>query len=346
MTVDIARMETNTLVALDSASEAMDRLARWVDAASNARRLVAPLVMTAFVPEAYKPRVSDRSTDKEKQEAYEVAVANATAAVLQGLSLGIDPLMALQQIYIVHGRPGMYAKMMVALVQSHGHEVWTEEGECTDTRAVVYGRRRGTDRVERVIVTMDMARKAGWTSNQAYTKTPQDMLYARAAARVCDRIASDVLKGLASVEAIHDELDKPGNGTRTVTARKAAVRRALGASPEPPLTDEPDDEPGPQPTVPEPDIDDAEVISDEPDEPITTAQQRKLHALLRDNGLGERALGLARISQTLGREVASTKNLSKQEAIRVIDDLEQLASEPPIDDESWPPTPEIPNGDE
>jgi hypothetical protein len=336
MTVDIVRAENNALATLGGATDALDRLAAWVDAASNARRLVAPLVMTAFVPEAYKPRVDPRATDKEKAEAYEVAVANATAAVLQGLTLGIDPLMALQQIYIVHGRPGMYAKMMVALVQSHGHEVWTEEGECTDTRAVVYGRRRGTERVERVIVTMDMARKAGWTSNQAYTKTPQDMLYARAASRVCDRIASDVLKGIASVEAIQDELAPPNTGTRTVAPRQRQRPPIQAtATVEPPLDD---DEPaGPEPTVRD------EPPAVEPTEPaITQAQQRKLHALLREQGLADRELGLARIAQTLGREVGSTKDLSKVDAVRVIDDLESLATEPPLDEPEWPDTPTIP----
>jgi hypothetical protein len=240
MTVDIVPLEGNSLVALDSANEALDRLGRWVEAARHAHQLVAPLVGTAFVPDSYKPKIDPRATPEQKAEARATAIANATAAVLQGITLGLDPMTALQQIYVVHGRPGMYAKIKVALVQSKGHEVWTED--LSDSRAVVAGRRKGTEAIERITVTMEQARKGGWTRNEAYSKTPQDMLWARAASRVCDRIASDALMGIASVEEIQDEIAGPtGNGTRTVTPPRRRVQPppALPAAvAEPPLDDE------------------------------------------------------------------------------------------------------------
>jgi len=344
MTVDIARMETNTLVALDSANVAMERLGRWVEAASQANRLVAPLVNTPFVPDSYKPRIDPRATPEQRAEAHAVAVANATAAVLQGITLGLDPLTALQQIIIIHGRPSMYVKMMVALVQSHGHEVWDED--ISDTRAVVAGRRRGTDNIVRITVTMDQARRAGWTRNDAYTKTPQDMLWSRAAGRVCDRIASDVLKGLASVEAVRDELDaENGNGVRTVAPRKrapvrvaATVEPALAPEPETPPapatrfygTDddfEPDLEPdGPAPTAnpePEPDLDD-EPAPAAAVRMVTQPQHRKMHALWPKLGYGgdeNRDQRLAIVSKIVGREVESSATLTYSEAQKVIDAL-------------------------
>jgi hypothetical protein len=234
VTVDITPMAATAITTLDASSIALERLAQWVEAANNAHRLVAPLVDTAFVPDAYRPKIEPRATEEQKQQAYKTAVANATAAVLQGISLGLDPMTSLQQIYVVHGRPGMYTKLKVALVQSRGHEVWVED--LTDTRAVVCGRRRGGEAVERVTVTMEQARKAGWTSNQNYTKTPQDMLYARAAGRVCDRLAPEVTMGIASVEEIQDEVRASVEAApRTITPRK--TRRAIEAAPaeEPPL---------------------------------------------------------------------------------------------------------------
>jgi hypothetical protein len=228
MTVDIAHANGNAIAVLGGANDALAKLGDWVQAARHAHQLVAPLVGTAFVPDAYKPKIDPRATAEQKAEAREMAIANATAAVLQGITLGLDPMTALQQIYIVHGRPGMYSEIKVALVKSRGHEVWTED--ISDTRAVVCGRRKGTDYIERVTVTMDQARKAGWTTNQAYSKTPQDMLYARAAGRVCDRVAPDVLMGIASVEEIQDTIQAEatvGNGTRTVTPRKRAAAQAI-----------------------------------------------------------------------------------------------------------------------
>jgi len=333
MTVDIARMDHNAIAVLGGANEALDRLGRWVTAAQQAHQLVAPLVNTAFVPDAYRPKVDPRATAEQKAEAHQIAVANATAAVLQGISLGLDPLTSLQQIYIIHGRPGMYAKLMVALIQANGHEVWTED--LSDSRAVVCGRRAGTEYVERVTITMDQARKAQWTKNEAYAKTPQDMLWSRAAARVCDRIASDVLKGIASVEQIRDEIQanaEVGNGQRTVeppTRQRAALRKkhaeAIEATvDDPPLDDEADD-------VVESERVAAEVVEEEP--AITAPQQKKMHALLNETGRGDREVGLVYIAGIIGHEIESTKELTKREAMRAIDALEAPA-EPELDEDT------------
>lgn len=323
-TTDIARMETNAVAVLNGSSDALHRLGEWVTAAQHAHAIVAPLVDTAFVPDAYKPKVDPRATPEQKKAAYHVAVANATAAVLQGITLGLDPMTALQQIYIVHGRPGMYTEIKVALVKSRGHEIWTED--ISDSRAVVCGRRKGTDYIERVTTTMDQARKAGWTRNEAYGKTPQDMLYARAAGRVCDRIAPDVLMGIASVEEIQDTTQveaQAGKGTRTVTPPKRAAAAAIAArtAEEPPLeaeTIEPPAEPAPS--------------------LITQAQSKKLHVLLGQAGLGDRDEGLALLSEQVGRDLTSSKELTKAEAMRVIDYLEQPVPagtdpEPDLDEE-------------
>lgn len=329
-TTDIARLETNAVAVLSGASEALDRLGQWVTAAQQAHQLVAPLVGTAFVPEAYKPKISERATPEEKAEARATAVANATAAVLQGITLGLDPLTSLQQIYIVHGRPGMYARLMVALVQSRGHELWTED--LTDTRAVVCGRRAGKDYVERVTITMDQARKAGWTSNAAYTKTPQDMLWARAASRVCNRIAPEVLMGIASVEEIRDEIkvEAEVGATRTVRPpRRSAPAIEATTVDDPPL----DDEPATAPAAPEP----AAARLPDTGIGITKAQQGKMHALLGESGRSDREIALVYIAGVTGREIATTKELTKREAGLVIEALErEKADAPDLDEDGGP----------
>lgn len=332
MTVDIAHLESNAIAVLGGANDALDRLGQWVEAARHAHQLVAPLIDTAFVPDTYRPKVDPRATPEQKAEARTVAVANATAAVLQGVSLGIDPLTALNNIYLVHNRPGLYAKLMVALVQSHGHEVWTEDE--SDTRVVVAGRRKGSQQIERVTVTMDQARKAGWTTNQAYTKTPRDMLWARAAARVCDRIASDVLKGIASVEEIQDTIHttaEAGNGTRVV---RPPARKAVAAAPAVDATVE-EDPPLDEPETPAQPAEPAEETR-----PITGPQSRKLHTLLGKTDRGDRDVGLVYIAGVIGREITTTKDLTFDEARTIIDDLEAEAT-----GEQAEPQPELEAGD-
>lgn len=52
---------------------------------------------------------------------------------------------------------------------------------------------------------------------------------------------------------------------------------------------------------------------------ITDAQQRKLHASLRDAGKADRDEALAYISDVIGRDITSTRELTTAEASRVID---------------------------
>lgn len=307
----------------------LDALHRWVQSADEAASLVSRIIDTPFVPDSYRPQVDPRATREQIAAAREVAIGTGTAAVLLGISIGLDPLTALQQIYVVHGRPGMYTKIKVALVQAAGHEVWTDE--MTGTRCRVRGRRKGSDVIEEVVITMEMARAAGWTRNQAYTKTPADMLWARAMGRLCDRIASDVLNGIASVEEIQDD-------TAEATPQRAVKRAARAVAP--PAPSELPALPGETADAsagvaadravaapPLPGEETAPAADVETGEAITQAQQRKMRAQLKDLGVTDRAQVLRIASTLVERDVATSTELSKLEATRLIDRLEQLLAQ-------------------
>ncbi len=63
------------------------------------------------------------------------------------------------------------------------------------------------------------------------------------------------------------------------------------------------------------------------DNGITEAQMHKLQALLKQKGLTTRDLALAFLGDTLGRDVASSKDLTKREASQVIDALDNEADQ-------------------
>lgn len=226
--------------------------------------------------------------------------ADATAAIILGDELGLSPISALRSIYVIGGQPALYARTMVALVMSHGHRIWTVED--TPTKVTVAGQRRGSERVETVTWTTDRARKAGYTSNRKYDTDPQAMLYARAAGDVARRIAPDVLAGVpysaeeieladvATVTVIHE--DKP----RTVK------RQAPPAVEEPPM-----DTAAP--------------------EPATRAQITKLNIQMKELGIEDRETKLAWLSDQIGRVITSSNEMTKDEATRVIDTIEN--PEPP-----------------
>lgn len=61
-----------------------------------------------------------------------------------------------------------------------------------------------------------------------------------------------------------------------------------------------------------------------PPEPITAAQQKKMHALLSEKGYGNRVDGLAFLTKVVGRDITSSKTLTKSNGKAVIEALEAL----------------------
>lgn len=216
-------------------SSALALMTDFTNTVRQVEAFVNALVDTPFVPEAHWPlpvgvkawempnksaRMRHaRETQEDWQIRRQIACASGTGAVLTGLPLGLDPLVALAQVFVVKGRPGLYTKIKLALAQARGHDVW--DVERSDTRAVVAGRRRGwpQDRFVEITVTIEEAQRAGWTENDTYTKTPADMLWSRAMSRVLDRIAADVLFGIASIEDLEvDDVPEPTSSRTEVQA--------------------------------------------------------------------------------------------------------------------------------
>jgi hypothetical protein len=283
------------------------RLIAWAQAAAAAHQLAQALSKTSFVPKEFQGREYD-----------------ATAAIIMGDELGLSPLAALRSIYVVHGQPSMYTRTMVALAQSHGHNIWTDES--TETKVTVSGQRRGSSKVETSTWTIARAKKAGYTSNRKYDSNPQEMLYAKAAGEVARKIAADVLAGVGmSVEDL--ELEEPAPTTsikRAAAAREntTSIKRADPSAP---------------PVIPEPEFTPNPLDEFAPVELINAGQSAKMHALF--NGMGitkdERAERLAITAQVIGHDITTSSELTKAEATQVIDHLENRATplpdEPPLE---------------
>ncbi|WJJ10796.1 hypothetical protein P9990_19785 [Prescottella equi] len=194
---------------------AVGQLMQHAQAMSAAYELASKLANTALIPAMYQKKPDD-----------------ATAAILYGAELGLNPIQSLQQIFVVQGKPAIYARTMVALLKTRGYLIETIES--TDTSVTVRGTDPQTGIVEESTWTIDRAKKAGYTSNKKYDTDPQAMLYAKAATEVARKIAPDVLLGIAhSREEL--ELDAPVRATAERVKPKArgvdALEKALGAEP-------------------------------------------------------------------------------------------------------------------
>lgn len=163
---------------------AIASLAHWAGEARAAHTLALSLCKTSFVPKHFINKPEE-----------------AAAAILTGHELGLSPMASLRAIFIIGGTPGMYAKVMVAVVQAQGHDVWVEEQ--SDERVVVCGQRKGSTHVARTVWDRARVVKAKLTSNAKYAETPQQMMTARGQAEICRQIAPDALHGIPySVEEL------------------------------------------------------------------------------------------------------------------------------------------------
>lgn len=273
------------------------RLVAWAAAAGAAHQLAKALSSTAFCPRAFAGKPDD-----------------ATAAIILGDELGLSPLTALRSIYVIGGTPAIYARVMVALVMSHGHEVWTVES--SDAGVVVAGRRKGSDRTETVTWDLARARKAGYTSNKKYDTDPQAMLYARAAGDVARRIAPDVLAGVPYT-AEELEMGATGEGAATPTATVAA-KRTVQRKPAKPA-----------PVADEPDLDDAPTEAVEPGPELASPEQMAALAAAARAEVGDD--GPVKLAWLIGRaprEIASPAEITSAEATEMLAALTPAGADP------------------
>lgn len=143
-------------------------------------------------------------------------VEKCTIAILHGLEVGLTPMMALQSIAVINGRPSLWGDGALGLIQSSGQledqDEHFEGEEGTDSfKAVCVLKRRGKPRPIVGEFSVADAKTAGlWTKRgrdgsptpwQTYWKR---MLKARARAFALRDGFSDVLKGLSVAEEQED----------------------------------------------------------------------------------------------------------------------------------------------
>lgn len=173
MSQELERITNNTP---EVSSDAFQDLMRQAEAMSAAHKLSSVLCNTAMVPKAFRGKPDD-----------------GAAAILYGAEIGLQAQQALQQVFVIHGQPAIYARTMVALLKAKGFRF--ETTDASDQAVTVTGTSpRGE--TETSTWTIERAKKAGYTSNPKYQSDPQAMLYAKAASEVSRRLAPDVLLGI------------------------------------------------------------------------------------------------------------------------------------------------------
>lgn len=146
---------------------------------------------------------------------YQQKPQNCFIAMQMAIRLDVDPLMFMQNTYVVHGKPGMEAKLAIALINSRGPFrgpiQWKFEGSGKSIKCTAYATHKATKEICEATVSWDMAEKEGWVSKSGSKwKTMPDLMFRYRSAVFLGRLyAPECLMGMSTV----DELVDIGNTT-------------------------------------------------------------------------------------------------------------------------------------
>lgn len=173
----------------------------------------------ALMSKAYRAAKYLAASDLVPEQTYRDKPQNCLIALDMANRLGMSPLIVMQQLYIVKGKPSWSGQFCVAAINGSGkftplEYVWTEEngGGCA-ARAT----RIATGQLcQSAFITMKMASDEGWLqkSGSKWKSMPQQMMMYRAAAFFARAFCPELLLGLQTVEEVcdtfgEDDIDKP-----------------------------------------------------------------------------------------------------------------------------------------
>lgn len=157
-------------------------------------------------------------------DAYRGAPQNCVVAIDIANRMGISPLMVMQNLYVVKGKPSWSGSFCAAAINGSGRftplefEFVGEEGKpswgCFATAIrTANGKRCYSD-----VVTMGMATAEGWLNKPGskWKTMPRQMMMYRAAAFFARAHCSDILLGYKTLEEIQDVHGYEEEGKQTV----------------------------------------------------------------------------------------------------------------------------------
>lgn len=287
---EITEPTTGSLRRLEAEALAMDK----------AVRLARGLSATSMVPEHFQ------------QAKYgEQATWDLAAAILYGAELGLSAPQSAQNIFVVKGKPAVYARTMAAQVMHAGYKI--EEIEASDQRVVWRGYR--DTRTAEAEWTMERASQAGYTSNARYQTNPTEMLRAKCIAEVCRILYPDVLLGLAyTVEELQLEnvtvQRVVKQGSRGTAKLKEIAEAAIATESKPEARAE---------TVETATTAEADSIDRGAPQPSTSPQLSEIRKLYKARGLAGQGI-IDDLTQFLQRDepLRTLTNLTHEEAQEII----------------------------
>lgn len=151
---------------------------------------------------------------------YQGNLSNCAIALNMAHRMGADPMMVMQNLYNVHGRPSWSAKFLIATFNQCGrftsvrYEKQSSKGN-KDWGCRAWATEKATgERIEGPLITWEMVDAEGWNKKNGskWLTIPDLMFMYRAAAWMINAHAPEISMGLSTAEEMHDALDAQLDG--------------------------------------------------------------------------------------------------------------------------------------
>ena len=156
---------------------------------------------------------------------YQGKPQDCFVAIEMANRMGVSPLVVMQNMYVVKGKPAWAGQACTMFINScgkftHVKHVYTGE-KGTDSRGCYVTATRISDgiQVNGVEVTLAMAKAEGWTANTKWRTMPELMLAYRASAFFARVHCPEALMGVQLADEIYDaDANRSATRTSTLTA--------------------------------------------------------------------------------------------------------------------------------
>ncbi len=148
---------------------------------------------------------------------------NCTIAIDMAMRLGANPLLVMQNLFVIQGKPAWSSQFLIATFNSSGkyasirYEFEGKEGsEDWGCRAVSTELKTG-EKLVGPLISIKLAKANGWLGKPGskWQTMPEQMLRYRAAAWFIRTIAPEIALGMSTVEEVREtiELEQTGSGS-------------------------------------------------------------------------------------------------------------------------------------
>ncbi|KPY52807.1 hypothetical protein [Pseudomonas syringae] len=212
------------------------------------QRVAKALAGSTLVPVQYRAFAETKEYGRVTGHVPNPAgLPNCVVALNMALRMGADPLMVMQNLYVIEGRPSWSSQFIIAMLNSCGRfsplrfdlsepgkaeeltysaTFWKDGKKVTEQRkakikhqtctAWVIEKETG-DRLNGPTISMQMAIDEGWLTKNGskWLTMPEVMLRYRAASMLGRLYAPELLMGLQSREEVEDFIDATADGAGT-----------------------------------------------------------------------------------------------------------------------------------